>query len=295
MSLSEAQTRLSALIRAPEGAARALAEEDAKQPGSASRRATRRIESLIRSDATLDAVARLEIYANAYFHRIHAVLRDDFSALEGALGADLFRDLVTSYLLVLPSRHASLRYVGDRLPDFIASHDAAAGIRERAPWAADLATFEWARVDVFDAADEPLLTREVVASRAPETFGGLPLRLGPWIRLVRFAHPVDRVWRQGCDGERPASDAGVDPVWMLVWRREERVVHRRTEPLEAQALSLARPATEFGALCEWLATRMDESEAPIQAAHWLEKWLADGLLVATDPRASDAPAEPRSD
>jgi hypothetical protein len=297
MPLSDVQTKLSGWIRAPEGVAQALAEEDAKEAGTSPGPARQRLERLVRSDGKLDAVGRLEIYANAYFHRIHGVLRDDYPALAGGLGADLFRDLVTSYLLVRPSRHPSLRHVGARLPGFIASHAAAAGLRERAPWAADLAAFEWARVDVFDAADRPLLTRDEVAARSPESFGELPLRLGPWVRLARFEHPVARLWRQGCDGEIPASNAWIDPAPMLVWRRDERVVHRRVEALEEAALLLAQAATSFGSLCEWLATRMDESAAPRQAARWLEQWLSDGLLVAVealDGRASAAPIAPRS-
>ena len=240
MSLVDVQTRLSGWIRAPEGVARALDEQDGGAPGASTGIARRRLEALIRGDGALDATGRLEIYANAYFHRIHGVLCDDYPALAGALGADLFRDLVTSYLLVHPSRHPSLRYVGDRLPGFLATEDAAAGLRERAPWAADLAALEWLRCEVFDAADEPLLTRDAVAARAPEAFADLSLRLGSWVRLAHFAHPVDRIWRQGCDGKAPAATSEVEPVCMLVFRREERVLHRPLEDLEADALE-ARP------------------------------------------------------
>jgi hypothetical protein len=285
MALADLQARLSSWIRAPEGVARALAEDDARAPDSEPGAALRRLEGLIRSDAALAAAGRLDIYANAYFHRIHGVLRDDYPALEGALGADLFRDLVTSYLLVLPSRHPSLRYMGDRLPGFMASHEAAAGIRDRAPWAADLAAFEWARVDVFDAEDAPLLTREALAARAPETFGTLWLCLGPWVRLEHFEHPVDGFWRLGCEGEQPASNAWADPVGMLVWRQHEKVVHRRVDPLEEEALTLTKSGSDFANLCEWLATRVDEADAPAQAAGWLEQWLADGLLEDSEAGA----------
>jgi hypothetical protein len=284
------QSRLSGWIRAPEGVARALDEQDGGAPGASTGIARRRLEALIRGDGALDATGRLEIYANAYFHRIHGVLCDDYPALEGALGADLFRDLVTSYLLVHPSRHPSLRYVGDRLPGFLATEDAAAGVRERAPWAADLAALEWLRCEVFDSADGPLLTRDAVAARAPEAFADLSLRLGSWVRLAHFAHPVDRIWRQGCDGKAPAATYEVEPVCMLVFRREERVLHRPLEDLEADALELVRSTIDFAGLCEWVASRVGASEAPQRAAGWLERWLDEALLAAPDESGSDMSA-----
>jgi hypothetical protein len=291
MALREAQKTLADWIRAPEGVAAALAEEDAASAGQLAGVATRRLEGLIRSDATLDATGRLEIYANAYFHRILGALSSDYPALQHALGASPFHDLVTSYLLVEPSRHPSLRFAGTRLANFILSHEAAAGIRARAPWASDLAAFEWARVDAFDAADGLVLARESLASLAPEAFGSLLLCLGPWALLHSFEHPVDRIWASATRGEELDSETAVGGASLLVWRRDERVMHRRVEPHEAAALALLRHGVRFESLCEWAATRIGESEAPAQAARWLERWLADGLLLDPSDDAFSISAE----
>ena len=291
MALREAQKTLADWIRAPEGVAVALAADDAASVGQAAGAATRRLEALIRSDATLDATGRLEIYANAYFHRILGALSSDYPALRHAMGASPFHDLVTSYLLVEPSRHPSLRYAGTRLADFLLSHEAAAGIRARSPWASDLAAFEWARVDAFDAVDGLVLARESMASLAPEAFGSLRLCLGPWALLGSFEHPVDRIWASATRGEDLDFEAAVGEASLLVWRRDERVMHRRVEPHEAAALALLRPGIRFESLCEWTATRIGESEAPAQAASWLERWLADGLLLDPSDDAFSISAE----
>lgn len=283
MALREAQKELVGWIRAPEGVAAALAEEDRASGGPTPGAAIRRLEGLIRSDATLDATGRLEIYANAYFHRILGVLSSDYPALQQALGHDPFNDLVTSYLLVEPSRHPSLRYAGSRLADFLLSHAAAAGIRARSPWACDLAVFEWARVDVFDVADGAVLTRASLASLAPEEFAAQSLRLGPWARLRCFEYPVDHIWAAANRGEEidPAQTAST--THLLVWRKEEAVLHRRVEQHEEAALALVRRGIRFDELCEWAATEIGESEAPAQAAGWLGQWVADGLLVVPEP------------
>ena len=283
MALRDTQEILADWIRAPEGVAAALAEEDADADAGSEERETAlsRLEALIRADRTLDATGRLEIYANAYFHRILGVLAADFPALRDALGAAAFHDLVTSYILVTPSRHPSLRYAGLGMPNFIASHYAASGIRARSPWAAELARFEWARVDAFDAADRPVLARETLALLAPEKFGSLVLCLGPWAQICAFEHPVDRLWALATRGEKIIAVAPTRSTSLLVWRKKEAVVHRRVEPLEEAALTLLGVGTRFDSLCEWAATETGESEAPAQAAGWLEQWIADGLLAAT--------------
>jgi len=292
MALRDAQKAIADWIRAPEGVAAALAEEDAASGREASGDATRRLESLIRTDATLDATGRLEIYANAYFHRILGVLAADYPALEGALGAESFHDLVTSYILVEPSRHPSLRYAGSRLANFLSSHQAAAGIRARSPWASDLAAFEWARVDAFDGADGSVLGRASLASLAPEEFGSLMLCLGSWVQLCSFVHPVDRIWADVTRGETPVLEEPEDGATLLIWRKNEAVLHRRVEPREERALGLLRPGIRFEALCDWLAAEVGESDAPTQAAGWLERWIADGLLVSSvEAPSPSAPAE----
>ena len=197
MALRETQLTLARWIRSPEGVAKALAEEDSRARGAAPGAAARRLVDLIRGDDALDATGRLEIYANAYFHRILGVLGTDYPALQGALGSEAFHDLVTSYLLVEPSRHASLRYAGARMSKFLSAHESASGIRVRAPWAANLAEFEWARADVFDALDGPALAREELSGVSPEQFGSLRLSLGSWVLLRAFEYPVDQLWRSG--------------------------------------------------------------------------------------------------
>ncbi len=55
MSLHETQTAISDWVRAPNGVAAALAEEDAKRSQRLDGDAARRLDELIRSDGSLDA------------------------------------------------------------------------------------------------------------------------------------------------------------------------------------------------------------------------------------------------
>ena len=77
------------------------------------------------------------------------------------------------YVTDAPSRHPSLRFVGGASPPGLPR----APRRGAHPALADLARLEWARADVFDAADQATLTLDTVRDWPPDRFGEMPLRL----------------------------------------------------------------------------------------------------------------------
>lgn len=309
--LAASQRRLWRLIAWPEGVAAALGGEPPDTPP---------LDSLIRSDARLGAEARLDVYANAYFFRIHDVLAEDYPSLRAVLGETDFHDLVTSYLAVHPSTHPSLRWIGGRLSGFLREHPAAAGVRARCPLAADLADLEWATEMVFDAADSRPATRDDLARLAPEAFDALPLRLRPSVRLLHLAWPVHELraaWRR----EEPLPEVAPAETAVCVWRggqaaegeragetrgqragetggqragepggeadgesaqRDGRVMNRVLAPDEAAALDRVATGVAFGALCEAIAAEAGDEQAPALAAGFLARWVDDGLLLGLE-------------
>ncbi len=281
--LVRAQQRLWRLIASPEGVRAALADEPPDEP----------LAALVQSDGKLSAEDRLDVYANAYFYRILEVLQQDFPTLEKALekafektlGETAFHDLATSYLAVHPSENPSLRWIGGRLPGFLESHRAALPFRKHAPWAADLAAFEWAMGEVFDAADRSSADRESLATRAPADWDSLPLALAPAVRLLRLRWPVPELCAARRD-ERPlslsqSSLSKIEPCAtdVCIWRHDERAFHRTLDRLEADALADVQRGIRFGRLCEQLAQQLGDSDAPGRAAGWLARWIDDGLLL----------------
>lgn len=278
-SLARTQQRLRRLITWPEGVREALAEEPPGQPP---------LSQVVKSDARLCAEDRLDVYANAYFYRIHDVLAEDFPALARLLGEDAFHDLVTSYLAVCPSRQPSLRHVGARLADFLDTHAAAESFRKRFPWAGDLARYEAASEDVFDAKETPAATREDLAAVAPEDWAELSVRLRPSVVVLRVDWRVDEARRavRESDPEGEAAGPGAAPVtpprpapaMLCLWRRDEQVVTRALAPDEARALEAVAAGATFGVLCEHIAADCGEDEAPARAAGWLAGWVDAGWV-----------------
>jgi len=269
--LDAIQRRLSRLIRAPDGVRPALVAA-----GEADEQALR---TLLHGDARLGAVDRLEVYANAYFLRLHDVLREDFGALHAALGDEWFHDLVTAYLPVHPPRQPSIRFAGDRLADFLEAAAEALPFRRRFPWATHLAKLEWALVDAFDAADAAVVCHEDLATVPPDRWAELRLGFQPAFQLLDLGWPVQRL-RGEWDREETCDATGIEPhrERVMIWRRDEQVFHRAVDALEAAALGVARDGGSFGSLCERLSADVGDSAAPERAAALLARWLADGLV-----------------
>jgi hypothetical protein len=252
--LRETQEIFWDLIAAPEGV----------QPGLAGLARTGRLERedlsfLIDGDKRLGAVERLDIYANMYFYRLRDGLAEDYPKVSAIIGGADFHNLVTDYLLRHPSTHWSLRYLGAALPGFLAGHPLA----ERFPFLADLARLEWARIDVFDAPDAPLLSRDSLTSRSPEVLDELPIRPIPASRLLALDWNVAPVWRTVEDdlagdesggthsaavmatgSECFSSPLAIDPperrrCHLLVWRHDFAVLHRSLNAVESACLAAA--------------------------------------------------------
>ncbi len=218
------------------------------------------------------------------------MLADDFPALARVLGESDFDALVRAHLRAHPPSRPSLRDAGARLPGFLADADASAETRRRVAFAPDLARFEWALIEAFDAADAPALSHAALAAVAPEDWAELHFVFQPALARLALGFPVDRLRaaHDRGDAELPAGLAP-DSTQVCVWRSNERVFHRALEPIEAEALDLARAGASFGRLCEAIAERLTDAEAPLRAAALLARWQQDGWLAALaghDPAAA---------
>ena len=97
----------------------------------------------------LAAADRFGVYWSAYRSRLAEFLRNDYPALYAILGDEFFDELAAAYRDAKPSHHPNARWFGEALPDFLSS---------ALPWCqspalADLAAFERALTDAFDAED----------------------------------------------------------------------------------------------------------------------------------------------
>jgi hypothetical protein len=208
-----------------------------------------------------------------YFLRIRDAVAEDFPALRASLGESRFDEVLRAYLAQHPTRDPSLRDAGRHLAGFLAANPALAG----EPWQADLARFEWAMVESFDAVDEEVLTREALDALPPARWVELELRATRAVVVLHSDHALDSI-RDGLLRDGTPTAGGDGPIDLRVWRQGFTVFHRRMDATEAAALPLVAGGIPFAELCERLAER-DESDAAANALRLLRIWIDDELLV----------------
>lgn len=229
----------------------------------------------VSGDHRLPPAQRVRIYAGMYFLRLRDALAEDYAALRHALGAAKFDALVRAYVAAHPSDRPSLRDLGRHLPSFVARRPELL----HAPWHGDLARFEWAMVEAFDAPDEAVLAATDLEALAAERWPGLRLVPVRSLVVVAAAAPVDTL-RERLRADESIDGVVIEPVLLRVWRQDLTVFHRRMDAVEGDALRRIDRGVTFAALCDWLGERMGEDAATAEALRLLGRWIEDGLLGA---------------
>ena len=220
------------------------------------------------------AVERLDVYANMYFFRLRDILAEDFEKVHDIIGADLFHDLVTDYLLACTPNDPNIRNVGRRLPSFIADHP----VGHEWPWLADLAKFCWARISIFDAEDAAPLTSDDLRVLGPEDWMQLILQTVPGFTMLQLRHPIHEIFGAIAPGDAP-EEVPESPTTVVIWRRGFRVYHRRVDGAERAALGAVVKGDTFAAVCQHFITDSDDVERAARSAHQtMLGWLGEGLL-----------------
>ncbi|MDJ0929398.1 MAG: DNA-binding domain-containing protein [Gammaproteobacteria bacterium] len=226
-------------------------------------------------DARAPAQERLDVYYQAYRLRLIEVLENDFAGLKALLGDD-FAVMVNGYLHAHPSQHPSVRWFGRRLQEFLATV---------APWCerfelAEMAAFEWAWGQAFDAADAAVREPDALARISPDAWADLQLELHPSLRFLQLRTNVPMIFGAVArDESMPDLVTETEPVDWLVWRRDLVVRWRSLTVDEAWALQAIADGASFAQLCEGLCDWHDVADVPIRAASFLRGWLTDGLIT----------------
>jgi len=234
---------------------------------------------LVGSDA-LPAADRLAIYERMYFWRLLDVLREDHPRTAAVLGDEAFRAVAQAYLARHPSEDPSVAHVGRGLASFLEANLTPGA----PPWTADLARLEWARREVFDAADAPVLTLDALRAIPSERWSETRFRVVPAFTRLVAGWPVQRAWATAPE-EGPATLAA-ERTALRVWRSGFAVYHAPMSRREEAAFASLVAGERFAALCEAFADLPDE-EAASQAATLLLAWVEDGMIAGLDPERRD--------
>lgn len=235
---------------------------------------TRGIASTPCAGTVKDAAQRLGIYAIAYRVRLQDALAHNFPMLQLALGVERFGEVAAGYLETHPSRHMSVRAFGAKLSEWLHAH------QPSEPWFAELAGFEWALADAFDAPDQTAINIETLAALDPARWPDLRLNFAAAVQRLTLATNAAELYAQA-SREELASEGRitVQPSEWLIWRDALTARYRSIDEVEATALDALRSGSTFAQMCEELFDRYESESVPMQAAALLKRWIADGLIV----------------
>ncbi|HHQ15017.1 MAG TPA: DUF2063 domain-containing protein, partial [Chromatiales bacterium] len=224
-------------------------------------------------DEKADAKQRLDVYFQAYRLRLQEVLATDFEGLHALLGDEGFEQMSLAYIDAYPSQHPSVRWFGRALAGFLA------GQYPDRPELAEMAAFEWAWGQAFDAADAPVADDSALAGLDASQWPALTVTLHPSVQQLSLHFNIPAVFAAAVDDkslpELVHADTAVN--WLL-WRHELNVHWRSLAGDEFWAMQAAGQGVDFASLCEGLCEWHEPAEVPLRAASLLKTWLGEGLI-----------------
>jgi len=240
------------------------------------------IESQLVACETEYFPARLATYTDGYRSRLVEALSTTYPGLRALLGEDAFEQAVRRFIEVVPSRHYSIRYYGESLSEHIGAEHAEA----EAKVLQDLARWEWALAEVFDAHDDVPVAPERLGGMAPDDWPCMVLSFRASVRSLTMASNAVQWWRWARDsGDRPpAFELGPAASWRL-WRQGIRTLFRSMDSSESAALAVVRGGGTFGEMCEAIAEEVGAAAAPARAASILSGWFSDEMIGDVTVRA----------
>ena len=161
---------------------------------------TSTLEDVVHHSGKLTAREHMGIYQRSYIARLRNCMSQQFSALEYALGEDIFCAFADDYLASRPSYNYNLALLGKHFPEYLEINRPDAAEEKKEDWIdfiIELATFEYDIGVIFEQkAEEDYQLAEV---NSPEE----KLQLVPICELFKFQFPVRKYYSEFKNEKKP--------------------------------------------------------------------------------------------
>lgn len=263
------------------------------------------VERWVTSGPRLDAAGRFDIYRSGYHARLHECLLDDYPVLAAILDdahEGQFEALCRAYVGRHPSASPNLNAFGRHMTSFCRDRELVRHTKDSAlpsfaesgfgTFASELATLEWALVEVLHAETAPPLEITALQALPPDAWARARFVTSDALRVFRFEYPVNRVFIanriEEIIPEVPAPEANAVAVYrkdMTLWRMD----------LTAPMMNVLGPLLEGKTLGEALATIEAEVTDPEVLAQtganlmvWFREWVDAGFFTRIELVAENA-------
>ena len=232
------------------------------------------IHSDVVSTNGVSSEIRLGVYGNGYGYRLIDALSENYPAVHTLMGDESFYKMTYAYMAAYPSKHFSLRYFGSELESFLV------GYLPETPVFAEMARFEWALRNSFDAQNQQVISMDILQTIPLDRWGDLRFGFHTSVSRLDLEWNTPQLWSAIDSGSEPIPpDQLVYPLGWLIWRKDLLNYYRSLEVDEAWALDAALQGESFGVLCEGVCEWIDAEHAPARVAGFLSQWIEDQLLI----------------
>jgi len=241
--------------------------------------------AFIKPNDRLSSFERLEIYNRQYWFRLYSSFEEDFPGLRAVLGGATFDKMMREYLTECPSQSFSLRNLGSQLEGWLVEHPEY--LESRRQLALDMVRLEWAHIEVFDAAEDPLLDADDLAGIDEHSH----LHMQPHLRVLELHYPVEDLLIE-LRSESGSSDSAsnnasaarkrrrvrqvamLEPeqIFLAVHRHQNSVYYKRLDREEYRLLKFLLAGLAIG---EAIDTTFDDSSiSEDERGPWLQQVFA---------------------
>jgi hypothetical protein len=239
----------------------------------------------------MSAADRFEVYRAGYHARLLECLLDDYPVLAAMLGEEQFASLCRAYVDRHPSASPNLNGFGRHMGAFCLEANldgmpACDGFDARRAFAAELATLEWALVEVLHAETAPPLDVASLQAMAPEAWARARFIRSDALRVFRFAYPVNAVFIANRIDELVPDVPAPSPTAVAVYRREMQLWRMDLTP---PMLGVLEPLVAGLSLGEALAAiEADQTDPEVLAQTganlmvWFREWVGAGFFTRID-------------
>lgn len=215
----------------------------------------------------------IQLYQDAYLSRLESALKADFPILALALGKKTFKQVATEYAILKPSEKISIRHFSDDFPSFLESLN-----NKYANFYQELALFERALSDAFDAKDENLLS--ISLSDIPKAqWSNLKVHFHPSVRLLKFHWNCPNYWQRCHQKKKVIKRKYQRPAHYVVWRKEYETYFIKLSQVEQFILKSLMNETSFIFICKGLNQWLSKSQCFITMANRLQTWIGQGVIT----------------
>lgn len=252
---------------------------------------------LFKPSSRQSSLERLSIYRDQYWYRAYDSLVEDFPALLKLFGAEVFENVIAEYLEQYRSSSYTLRDLGKNLPQFCLQ--SAAVSDEQREVAFQVASFEWAEIVAFDAAE---IKSEDLGSTANDPTR-LYFALQPHLTLLSLDWAVDafvqKNFSEGRNTETVRLNRAVEDctalspekeeICLVVFRRQGSVFHKRIDRLPYRMLLMIQDGESLSGIIDRVGLedgQLSEEELMRVFSESFATWISLGWLCPYIKEAS---------